>query len=111
MTKAPNPVDELVERVLDEIVRLEGERENGPFVFSYVAVEQGIRAALSTPSPDYGVLRDQVIAAFKVGAKEVHEWWTNADALERSYAERDEDPDFTEAAHDYAAAIKPPGAE
>jgi hypothetical protein len=50
--QAPGQVsdDALVERAvqagIDEIVRVEGERENGPFVFSYAAAEQGIRAAI-----------------------------------------------------------------
>jgi hypothetical protein len=47
----PSSTEGEVERILDEIVRIEGERENGPFVFSYVAVEQGIRAAIAVTKP------------------------------------------------------------
>jgi hypothetical protein len=40
-------VERAVQAGIDEIVRVEGERENGPFVFSYAAAEQGIRAAIA----------------------------------------------------------------
>jgi hypothetical protein len=71
----PVTEDGLVQRAIDEIVRIEGERENGPFVFSYAAVEQGIRAALNTePARSGEELRakyDELI--FAVGIKHPNE--------------------------------------
>jgi hypothetical protein len=51
------------------------------------------------------VLRESVIHAWSDGARKVHDEWAKADEGERFYLSRDHDPDFTEAAHDYATAL------
>ncbi len=55
-------------------------------------------------------LHDAVVGAWLAGARSVHEEWLHADDEERTYLTRDEHPDFTEAAHDYAANLTPPAA-
>jgi hypothetical protein len=64
------------------------------------------RTTMSTaqePALDDDAEWDAVIAAYITGATDVHKWWVEADATDRAFAERDADPDFTEAAHDYAS--------
>ena len=47
-------------------------------------------------------LRDEVIAAYKQGALDVHKEWAAGYDNDRRLLARQDNPDFTEAAHDYA---------
>ena len=51
------------------------------------------------------VERDTAVRAWSAGARAVHDEWAKADEGERFYLSRDHEPDFTEAAYDYAAAL------
>ena len=51
------------------------------------------------------MLREAAINAWLAGARAVHEEWANATDEDRVYLTRDENPDFAEAAHDYAADL------
>lgn len=54
---------------------------------------------------DKDELHDAVVKAWLDGARSVHKEWAEADEEERRYLTRDEHPDFTEAAHDFAASL------
>jgi hypothetical protein len=71
------------------------------------AIYTAMHSARPIPADD-AVERDALVAAYKAGALAVHQWWADAPPEERSFAARDENPDFTEAAYDYAAALHQP---
>ena len=52
-------------------------------------------------------MRDAIVGAWLAGARAVHDEWAKADEGQRFYLSRDHAPDFTEAAHDYAASNSP----
>ena len=52
-------------------------------------------------------MHDAIVGAWLAGARAVHEEWAKADEGQRFYLSRDHEPDFTEAAHDYAASNSP----
>lgn len=56
---------------------------------------------------DADEMREVAIGAWLAGARAVHDEWASADEGQRFYLSRDEQPDFTEAAHDYAANLDP----
>lgn len=61
-----------------------------------------------SPADEGERLHDTAVAAYLAGARAVHDEWVKADEGERFYLSRDHEPDFTEAAHDYAASIDVP---
>ena len=49
-------------------------------------------------------MRAAIVGAWLAGARAAHDEWAKADEGQRFYLSRDHEPDFTEAAHDYAAS-------
>jgi len=85
--------DDLVEGYLDEILMAADQIILLP---AYKAVSQAYYDKLSSPVIQVG--REEIAAAFIAGAMSVHEYWVENPGIAPSG-----DPEFGEAAHDYAA--------
>ena len=70
----------------------------------YSAIYLAMEAARIPAAPG-DVERDTAVRAWFAGARAVHDEWAKADEGERFYLSRDHEPDFTEAAYDYAADL------
>ncbi len=79
--------------------------ECGIFQDSREPTDEGAIAVWNTRASPSEEMVDALASAFTEGATSVHNEWAKAGTEDRRYLERNENPDFAEAASDHARAI------
>ena len=90
-------------KLIGDLRTVFGSESEGWSTIRTATLERAI-AALLIPATGEAE-RDTAVRAWSAGARAVHDEWAKADEGERFYLSRDHEPDFTEAAYDYAAAL------
>lgn len=88
------PTNSLAEAVKRATLYTKGNEESPYARFEEMAAD--LETILSALSAREAALKDARVAAYEAGATAVHEWWSAGNV--------ESEPDFTEAAQDYAAA-------